>query len=173
MAVDLGMWEQDSLITRTVAMIADHSRGNADGVIALGDCMRDRLIGRGLDPSRIHVAENWSDGESIEPLPLRSHKELTVLYSGNLGLAHDVETIHGAMLRLKQDDRFRFVFAGGGALREELQVRCEREQIDHAIFRPYCERSLLSQSLGEGDVGLVTQRDFLFRFGGAGARCMG
>jgi glycosyltransferase involved in cell wall biosynthesis len=157
-AVDLGMWKPDSAVTRAVGAVADFSRANADGVIALGDCMRDRLMGRGLDGARIHVAQNWSDGDAIEPLPLRGQKEFKILYSGNLGLAHDVDTIYGAMLRLKNDHRFRFIFAGGGALREDLQTLCQREHIDQAAFRPYCERGLLSQSLGEGDLGLVTQR---------------
>ena len=161
-AVDLGMWKPDGMVTRVVGAVADFSRETADGVIALGPCMRDRLITRGLEESHIHVAENWSDGESIEPLPLRSRKELNILYSGNLGLAHDVETIYGAMLQLKADPRFHFIFAGGGALRKDLQERCERERIAHATFRPYCERALLNQSLGEGDLGLVTQREECF-----------
>ncbi len=158
-AVDLGMWKRDGLLTKVVGAVADYTRSQADGVIALGPCMRDRLVRRGLNESRIHVAENWSDGQAIEPLPLRSTKKLTVLYSGNLGLAHDIETIYGAMLQLKFDERFRFVFAGGGALREQLEARCATERMASAEFRSYCERALLTQSLGEGDLGLVTQRD--------------
>lgn len=158
-AVDLGMWEKEGLLAKIVGGVADYSREHADGVIALGPCMRDRLERRGLPGERIHVAENWSDGKSIEPLPLRSRPELKILYSGNLGLAHDSDTIYGAMLALKNDPRFHFIFAGGGAQRKELQEKCESEKIAHATFRPYCERSLLSQSLGDGDLGLVTQKN--------------
>ena len=157
-AVDLGMWKAQGVVARAVGAIADFSRGEADAVMVLGPCMRERLLQRGLASNRIRIAENWADGRAIEPLPLRAHPELRILYSGNFGLAHDLETIYGAMLQLKNDARFRFIFAGGGALREQLRERCQREGIASATFRPYAQREQLGPSLGDGDLGLVTQK---------------
>ncbi|MDP8981633.1 MAG: glycosyltransferase WbuB, partial [Acidobacteriota bacterium] len=81
-----------------------------------------------------------------------------VHYSGNLGLAHDVETIRGAMLALGRDGRFEFVFAGGGPRREELERCCREHETGNARFEGYCGRGELGSRLAEGHIGLVTQK---------------
>jgi len=102
------------------------------------------------------VAENWADGQEITPLPF-PEGPLTVYYSGNLGLAHDIDTIAGAMLQLRNDRRFHFVFAGGGGRRQHLENFCREHGIDNAFFRPYCTRAELGARLGEGHLRLITQ----------------
>lgn len=162
-AIDLGTFRAGGLLDRVVGALADFSRQRADGIIALGECMRHRLIGRGIDAAKISVAENWADGSAIQPLPRpgRSNdaRDLVVLYSGNLGLAHDLDTVTGAMLELREDDRVRFVFAGSGGRRAELEQFVTEHAIRSVEMRPYAPRASLSESLAVGDVGLVTQRD--------------
>ncbi len=158
-AVDVGMWNAGSRLTKLVGQIADGSRLQADGLIVLGPCMRDRLLIRGIPEDKLHVAENWADGTAIQPLPLRTENALGIIYSGNLGLAHDVDTIYEAISRLRNDDRFQFVFAGGGSSREELEQRCCGEHITNVDFRDYVPREDLGRSLGESDIGLVTQKE--------------
>lgn len=159
-AVDLGTFRAGGLLDRVVGGLADFSRRRADGIIALGECMRQRLIGRGIDPAKIFVAENWADGAAIRPMPRPgNHRDLVVLYSGNLGLAHDLDTATGAMLELREDARVRFVFAGSGGRRAELQRFVAEHAIRSVEMRPYAPRASLSESLAVGDVGLVTQRE--------------
>lgn len=155
-AVDLEVLHRDSIVAGLIGFLADWSRRNADGIIALGDDMKARLIARGIPEDRIYVAENWADGSEIAP---QSFPEgpFVVHYSGNFGLAHDVETIAGAMDRLRNDSRFSFVFAGGGPRREYLKNYCKEHGIENVTFRPYCTRRELGSSLAEGHVGLVTQ----------------
>jgi colanic acid biosynthesis glycosyl transferase WcaI len=155
-AVDLEVLDRDSMLTGIIGLLADWSRRNADGVIVLGDDMKARLIARGIPEDRIFVAENWADGSEITPRPFREGP-FVVHYSGTLGLAHDVDTIAGAMDCLRNDSRFHFVFAGGGARREYLKNYCQERGIKNVTFRPYCSRGELGASLAEGHVGLVTQ----------------
>jgi colanic acid biosynthesis glycosyl transferase WcaI len=155
-AVDLHVLKQKSLMTRLVSMLTDLSRGKADGVITLGEDMKSRLLKRGLPEHKILVAENWADGSEVVPGPFPKGP-LVVHYSGTLGLAHELDTIGDAMRELRDDDRFRFVFVGGGARRMQLQEFCKQQNISNAEFRPYASRSELSQSLADGHVGLVTQ----------------
>jgi colanic acid biosynthesis glycosyl transferase WcaI len=157
-ALDLDYLSRGRSIVRLAGVMADFSRLRADCVIALGDCMRQRLLARGVPDDRIRIAENWADGTLIRPSPFREDGKLTVLYSGNLGLAHDIETISRAMLALKQDPGLAFIFAGGGPKREALERWCKESQISNAAFRPYSSRARLGESLGEGDIGLVTLR---------------
>ncbi len=158
-AVDLEYFARGGVLDRVTGLLADFSRRRADGLLALGPCMKDRLVARGLPEEKIHIAENWADGRLIQPVAHRAGDErLTVLYSGNLGLAHDIETILGAMSELEQDRLFRFVFAGGGPLRKQLAAACQNDGIESAEFRPYSPKTNLGESLGAGDIGLVTQR---------------
>jgi glycosyltransferase involved in cell wall biosynthesis len=106
--------------------------------------MRERLIARGVPANRIRIVENWADGALIRPRPFPAPEPLVLLYSGNLGLAHDIDTLAGAVDRLKDDHRFRFVFAGSA-------------RIAGALWAPYQDKEDLSSHLAACHVGLVTQ----------------
>lgn len=155
-AVDLNVLRSRSLITRLIGALADFSRKRADGIIALGDDMKARLVARGIPEHKIFVVETWADGCEIRPAPFQEGP-LVVHYSGTFGLAHEEHTIAEAMRQLRHDSRFRFVFVGGGARREWLEEFCRAEGIGTAEFRPYAKRCELSRSLAEGHVGMVTQ----------------
>jgi colanic acid biosynthesis glycosyl transferase WcaI len=134
-------------------------RRRASAIIVLGECMRARVISHGISPERIEVAENWADGGLLHPAMKRPSSDLTVIYPGNLGLAHDTETVTAAMRRLNSNPAFRFLFVGGGPRSEPLKQLCEKEGLSGASFLPYCSRDRLNQFLAEADIGLVTQTD--------------
>lgn len=152
-AISLGMpvaaWTQGML---------DFPRRRADAVIVLGDCMKARLLRHQVPEDRIVIAENWADGSIISPSPFPAHQPLCILYSGNLGLAHDVATIRGVVERLAGQPDLLFVFAGGGLGRRELIDFCQKRGITNVSFRSYARQQDLGASLAECHVGLVTQR---------------
>ena len=159
-AVDLQYLRAGGLTHRITGMLADAVRRHADGIIVLGTCMRERLIARGVPAEKIHIAEHWASSTAITPMERPGDsKELVLLYSGNFGLAHDLETIEGAMLTLRDDPRFRFVFAGTGDKRKQLAAFCAANEIRSVEMRPFVARDKLSEGLAVGDIGLVTQRE--------------
>jgi colanic acid biosynthesis glycosyl transferase WcaI len=159
-AVDCGYFKSGGIADRTTGTLADWSRRHADGIIALGECMRDRLVARGTPENKIFISYNWADSSAISVLPFQYQADqFVVLYSGNLGLAHDLDTIFGAMRNLREDHRFHFIFVGSGGRRAELAKFAETENITSIELRPYVERVNLGESLAVGDIGLVTQRD--------------
>jgi glycosyltransferase involved in cell wall biosynthesis len=139
------------------ALLLDFPRRRADAVIVPGDCMKARLLRHGVPEDRISVAENWADGQMISPLPFPACGPLRILYSGNLGLAHDVATIRDVMDRLAGLPDFLFVFAGGGLKRKVLIRFCQELGITNVSFRSYVRQQDLGASLAECHVGLVTQ----------------
>jgi len=157
-AVDLGVMRGESPFTRVLGALSAYSRSRADRVVALGECMRRRLIDAGCDPAKIAVIENWADGEEIRPLPFPDG-EFTALYSGNFGLAHDAATIRGAVERLANRPGTRFLFTGGGVHHQNLHAMCRERSIANVEFRGYAPRRALSASLAEGHIGLVSQRE--------------
>jgi colanic acid biosynthesis glycosyl transferase WcaI len=163
-AVDLKMFKAGGVADHVVGALADLGRRHADAVIALGPCMRDRLIARGIPAERIVIAENWASAAAIQPMPRPGDpSELVLLYSGNLGLAHDLDTLTGAIQQLKpmpgKLSSFRFLFVGSGGRRKELEDFCLINEIHSVELRPYVSRDRLAEGLAAGDIGVVTQHN--------------
>ena len=113
------------------------------------------------------VIPNWADGHAITPVahddnPLRRdwglEGKFVVGYSGNLGRAHEFETILGAAERLKNDPRIRFLFIGSGAQAESVRTAAAKRGLDNLMFQPYQPREMLKFSLGAADAHLVVLR---------------
>jgi colanic acid biosynthesis glycosyl transferase WcaI len=159
-ATDLNYIPRGGWIDRLTGIIADASRRQANGIVALGPCMKQRLVGRGVEADKIQIAENWADGSLIDFQPAAvSERELTLLYSGNLGLAHEIETLMHGMQELDREGQHRFVFSGGGAKRDALEKWCKQHEIRQAEFSAYSSRAALGTKLANADIGLVTQQD--------------
>lgn len=161
-AVELGWIKRGSLLERLIGFLTDWPRKRADGIVVLGECMKQRLKLRGVSEDKLFIAENWADGMEIQPLPYPKQPLLQILYSGNLGLAHEIETVEEAASDMDHSPVAEFVFAGGGAKRKEFEQRCRAANLKHVRFRGYAAAESLGESLGSGDIGLVTQRTECF-----------
>ena len=157
-AVAVGLFSSNGILDRTAGVLADLSRHQANTVIALGPCMRDRLVTRGVSLAKIAVAQNWVDGCVISPFPFPHPTPLVLLYSGNLGRAHDTATIEKAMCVLTDPGRFQFIFAGGGSRRASLESISHSRRATNVRFLPYQDHHTLAAHLGSCHVGLVTQK---------------
>jgi colanic acid biosynthesis glycosyl transferase WcaI len=148
----------DIPVAAWTSRILDFPRQRADAVIAPGDCMKARLLQHRIPEDRIIVAENWADGSTISPLPFPGEPPMRILYSGNLGLAHDVSTIRAVMEYLADRPDFLFVFAGGGLARRELIEFCDERGIRNISFQGYARLQDLGAILADCHIGLVTQK---------------
>ncbi len=134
----------------------------AEGVVVLGEAMRGRVVAAGAVPARVHVVPNWCDA-ALAPLahdrnPLRRDRargaRFLVMYSGNMGRAHDLETLLAAARLLGDRDDVAFVFLGEGARRPEVERAAAN--LPNVRLGPYQPRDRLSQSLSAADVHLVS-----------------
>ncbi len=157
-AVELGWIAQGGLLDRCIGNLADWSRRSSDGVIVLGECMKQRLLDRGIPLDKLLVADNWADGSKIRPASFPGEPLLKILYSGNLGLAHEVDTVCQTILELNPDPAAHFVFSGGGPRREALEAWCREHSVGTVSFQSYSTPETLGENLGDSDIGLVTQR---------------
>lgn len=142
-------------------------------IIVLSSTMKQRVIEHCPEVrDRISVIHNWADPDWIVPIPKPEnpfaytqyllHPEhhapsacFTVLYSGNLGRCHDVETLIGAAERLR-DQPVQFVFIGGGAQQPWCQQKAQELQLKNCHFLPYQDRQQLPYSLTACDLSLVS-----------------
>lgn len=138
----------------------------AQNIIVLSSTMKERIVNKHPQVGdKISVIHNWADSNWIQPISkqenwfVRQHKlekKFTVLYSGNLGRCHDVETIVSAIELLK-DDSIQFVFIGAGA----KQANCIEQINDlglqkNCLFLPYQDRENLPYSLTACDLAFVS-----------------
>lgn len=133
--------------------------------VVLGDRMAERVHAQGISRHQVRVIHNWSDGRQIVPIspeqnPLRSEwglqDKFVVGYSGNMGRAHEFDTILQLMASFGQDSGIVFLFVGGGAQRKRIEEEARRLNINSIIFKHYQARNLLAQSLGVPDLHLIT-----------------
>ncbi len=137
----------------------------ADSIVVLSASMKARIVSHCPEvEGKIAVIHSWSNAEQIVPIEkeenwfAREHgltDEFVVLYSGNMGRCHDIDTLFEAA-RLLRDDPILFVCIGGGAKREPLMARVEAEGLSNFRFLPYQEKSVLPYSLTASDLSLVS-----------------
>jgi colanic acid biosynthesis glycosyl transferase WcaI len=155
--VDVGLLPPNSTILALLNWVSQWVYSRANGIVALGECMRERLLQRNVAARKIHVVENWADGRNIFPIQRRANEALVVLYSGNFGLTHDIETIQTSLEALGEDPRFHFRFVGDGVRYRQLQEYQRKRQLRNLAFFPYCATDEMAVSLSRGDIGLVMQ----------------
>jgi putative colanic acid biosynthesis glycosyltransferase WcaI len=164
LAFELGVLDRTSWLGRILSAVGARILRSADVVVALGEAMSERL--RALGAPRVEVLHNWADGEAIVPKPAASISlrrewgwadKLVILYSGNLGLAHEFETVLAAAQTLAQRaPNVLFAFVGVGP--RLAAVKKAAGQLSNVEFRDYVERSRLGDTLTAADVHLVTLR---------------
>lgn len=163
-----GMLDPKSIGARLLRGLFRWSYRRARKVISLGPRMSARLVSKGVSPARIVEISNWATGdESIVRGAENSLRQawglagkFVVLYSGNLGIAHDVTTPIAAIARvLPLIPNMVLVFIGKGSRMAEAQSLVTKLGIAHAVqFRPFVPFELLPHSLGLADLALVTLR---------------
>jgi glycosyltransferase involved in cell wall biosynthesis len=137
----------------------------AAGIVVLSSTMQDRVLAQCPEvAAKISIIHSWADPTRIVPIPKEKNwfalknalvEKFTVLYSGNMGRCHDMDTILEAM-QLLRDEPIEFVFIGGGAKRPILMEKLERMGLSNSRFLPYQDKSCLPYSLTACDLALVS-----------------
>lgn len=130
--------------------------------VAIGELMAERIAAIGVPAGRIAVVPNWCDDAAIRPEffhanPLRSEWGLggkfVVGYSGNLGRAHEYETLLGAAELLRDQTDLVFLFIGGGHFAGPLKAAVEARGLAAMFrFQPYQPAQSLPLSLSLPDL---------------------
>lgn len=164
-AIELGAIPRSGIAARVLHAISRWTMRYADAVVALGECMRRRIEAAGVPASKVHVLQNWADGDQIRPIGRDRNRfrreqgldgKFVVLYSGNFGKAHDLQTILEAALQLRNEQDIVFVFIGEGTKLVEVREFIAEHKLSNIRLLPYQDRGALSESLSAGDVCLIS-----------------
>jgi glycosyltransferase involved in cell wall biosynthesis len=127
--------------------------------------MRDRLLAKGVKPQRLHVIGVWNRGDQLAPTPVDQNPlrrqlgldgRFIVMYSGNAGRSHSFDAICQSMVDLRDDPVIEFLFVGGGKRLDDVEAFARRHGLTRFRRLPYFPRERLNESLGLGNVHLVS-----------------
>ena len=167
-AIKLGYMSPHGLVARIWNRINLWVYRAASHIIVLGPRMRD-VVAEKLNSAEadreISVMHNWADGEAIVPIRKTENwfcKEhgltnwFVIMYSGNMGATHDLESVVMAAKRLNDVPDVKCVMIGDGAKREKIARMADEMQLRNFLLLPYQPRDVLPFSLTCGDASVVT-----------------
>jgi glycosyltransferase involved in cell wall biosynthesis len=149
--------------------------------VALGERMVARVGALGISRERLSAIPNWTDNSNIKSIDSAGNKlraewglngRFVVGYSGNLGRAHDIDTLLEAMgiienaaaeprtdSKLSQSGApITWLFIGSGAQFAILEAEVARRRIRRVVFKPYLPQARLAEGLSASDLHLVSLR---------------
>ena len=166
--VACGVMKERSLITRFFEAVNRFCLRRADRIVVLGRCMEERVLAKGVDPTRVSTINVWSDHVEIRPVPRERNAfrrdwavgdRFLVMYSGNFGLGHDIETIADGVRRLATDSSILFAFTGGGERKAELLEILRTHCVSNFVEGPYQPRERLDELLSAADLHLASLKE--------------
>ena len=165
-AIHAGMLHEGP-VSRILNRLARWSLDRMSQVVVIGRCMEDHLSRSGVSRNRIVVIPNWADGSQIKSIRRKDNEfikaqgledRFVVMYSGNFGIAHEIETILSLVHNTRDLPRLSFCFIGEGAHKQKLIAAAQHERWEHIRVLPYQPKQTLQQSLSAGDIHLVSLR---------------
>ncbi len=169
-AVQLGYLSRYSIVTRIWNWINRIIYSNASQVIVLSNSMKEVVLKkmsgeyRNALEKKMTIIHNWADADYIKPVAKSENLFLKengllgkfiVLYSGNMGLFHELEMIIEVANKINDND-IQFVFIGEGGKKKTLESLVEQYGLTNVSFFPYQDQSVLPFSLTAASVSLVT-----------------
>lgn len=160
---------KDGLLTRLWRMTYSRVYERSSGIVVLGQCMAESIRERIQENShsKISIIQNWADEKFIVPREKEGNwfsekynlkGTFTVLYSGNMSIHHDLETVLQAAEFLKNED-VTFLLIGDGIKKEQLVQQVKEANLPNVVFLPFQPHEIIPYSLTCGDVIIVSQEE--------------
>ena len=163
--VAAGTYTEWHPFVRFCRRMEQHIYRHNSAFITLSEEMKRTLIARGIEQEKITVIPNWADTETIQPIPRENNllfDELNLpregfyaVYAGTLGFLQEPDVILDAAKLLKNEKDIRILVFGDGALRQHVENRIEREQIENVLLFPLLSADRTAELYSIADVALV------------------
>lgn len=138
-----------------------------EGIVTLSDGMKDQLT-QYCKADKIKVIYNWGAIEDVvkvnpnDNVFAKKHYiegKFVVMYSGNIGYTHNVETIIDVALRCRSKKDIVFLIIGKGGKKSTLMKRVNDEKLANVIFSDYLPAEDVKYSMSCANLGVVTLTD--------------
>ena len=159
--------KKNSLFTKTLNFLNRWLYKKAHRLIVVGRDMQQLVSKkmRGNDTGKIDVIPNWAELETVSPSPreenllleeLELKEKLVFLYAGNMGYPNDIDSFVNVAEKLKNDNRFHFVFLGAGVKKVHLDSTVKSKKLKNITILKPKPRSEQQIFLNACDVAIVS-----------------
>jgi len=164
-AIECGVLSQKSIISKLWRQINRFTYSQAQTVVVIGQCMKKRLLPYFSTSQKNKLIQThiWADDTLLSTMNTDTFRldwglttHFIVLYAGNIGRFHDMETIMAAATELKSNTPIQFVFVGEGHKKQWCQDYTTTHQLSNCHFYPYVDKKDLPKLLATANVGLVS-----------------
>jgi glycosyltransferase involved in cell wall biosynthesis len=139
---------------------------NADKIIVLGECMAEVMRRKIPDNAeKIAIIQNWEDETFIKPMSKSENwfsnengllEKFVVVYSGNMGVNHNLEIIIKAASHMN-DMNINFIFFGEGSQKSSLMKKSNELHLKNVQFFDFQPLKNLPYTMTCGDAIIVSQ----------------
>ena len=159
-----GFIKKDSFIGRWWIRQNKKVFAKAERVFTLSEDMK-KAVAQYVAEDKIKIVYNWAHNEHMKPIAKEENPFLTdldlqdkfiVLYSGNMGMTHDIDIMVDVADRLRENDRLRFLFIGEGAKKAVIEEKISEYGLSNCLVLPFQPLEVLPYSMGAADVAVVT-----------------
>ncbi|HVV43545.1 MAG TPA: glycosyltransferase family 4 protein, partial [Bryobacteraceae bacterium] len=167
-AVASGWLKPESLTERFARRLATFSFRAARWCVVNDRFMAERLETHGVPPENIAVIPPWPHDDAVRYDAAGREQfrhehgldgRFVVMYAGNYGPCHPLETLLEAARRMKEDSRVVFCFIGEGSEFARVKAWAAGHRADNILCLPSAPLSHLSASLSAGDIHAVVMGD--------------
>lgn len=165
-AAATGLLSGKNLLYRLWLFLHQQSLRAAALTVTLNESMAEELRQTACSSvASIAVVPTWIDASRIVPVEratnpfakeLGIEDELVVLYSGNMGATHSIETIIAVAEHLSDDNQVVFLMLGDGAKRVLVEEAIQTGRTPNIRLLPWQPQENLPYTLSTGDIGIVT-----------------
>lgn len=134
----------------------------SDFVVTVTRGLKENLIGRGIEASKIDVVTNGANLELFQPKEknrnilqrLKLEEKFVFGYIGTHGLAHGLEFIIESIKEI-EERRIHFLFIGTGAKKQAVVKLAEKLQLDNVTFLDPVQKNEVADYISVIDVALI------------------
>jgi len=161
----MGVVQQGNIIVKVWNWLNKKVYRDAESIVTLGKLMARRLTAsNNLSLEKINIIPPWVDTDFIKPIVYENNPlarkfnpegKHVVLYSGNMGISHDIDSLLGAAKRLRIRNDLLFLFIGGGDKYQTVVDYQASNQLDNIAVYPYQAESDLPHTMTLASISLV------------------
>jgi len=163
-AVSLGV-KGMSVLNPLLIFMRNWSLKSAYTNVAIGDKMSLHVLRQGIDANKVSIVHNWSIENDIVPIDTSENilrkkwglvDKFVIGYSGNIGRAHEFDTLINAAEILKEHRDIIFLIIGAGAQFNKIKSRVRELGLDNVRFEGYQPKNMLKYSLTLPDLHVIS-----------------
>ena len=164
--VMMGVIARDGFIAKIWHMINTKVYNDASEVITIGKYMAKRIARNyPYNQNRLHVISPWVDVGRIKPIAYDDNlllitfnpgRKKVVLYSGNMGISHDIDSMLEAAKLLQDRKDILFIFIGGGEKWQTAVDFSQKNNLNNISVYPLQPENKLPMSMALATISLVS-----------------